>query len=649
MMAKFLLYGNAPNQKTGYGIQLAYLGEMLRQDGHEVAYVSTYGLQGGVSEWNGFRVYGSGFDSNCNDVIHMHASHWFRNDPDCWIITLIDVWILKNPLLADFNVLAWVPIDHETDYGPQRNVLEFFNMSGAVPVAMAPFGQRLLSQANLNPAYIPLTVDTSVYMPTPELPNGQNTREFMGIPEDAFLVSLVGMNKGWAKDRKGFNEAFWAFGLFDAMHPEANAHLYIHAEQTNIMDGMDLKEMAIGCRVQPHKITFGGGPNQYGLRLGYTPEMMAAMYTTTDVLLAPSHGEGFCVPIIEAQACGTPAIVNDFSAQQDLVDDEVGWKAVGQPEWDPVHQARYQQPLIIDIVDRLVDAFEADREKIAEACVARAREFDTRVVYERDWRPLIADLTREAIKPELEREPMPEKNAVAVIVPIKGRTEHIVPLAESFARTTNESEASLWFILDHGDRAASDECEKANDKYNGIHWIFSDASTCAEKWNYGFDLTSVEPWVFCTGDDVRFHEGWLDEARKWSSEFDVIGTNDTTGKVKNPFVARGIHADHFFVRRAYVEEYGACLDGPGVLAPECYRHWYTDTEIIKLARARGVFTPCLTSVVEHLHEGYDGLTMEDRLADPLLKIPVEAQPQDQQTWLSRMPLVEQQRTTRGKI
>ena len=302
MMAKFLLYGNAPNQKTGYGIQLAYLGEMLRQDGHEVAYVSTYGLQGGVSEWNGFRVYGSGFDSNCNDVIHMHASHWFRNDPDCWIITLIDVWILKNPLLADFNVLAWVPIDHETDYGPQRNVLEFFNMSGAVPVAMAPFGQRLLSQANLNPAYIPLTVDTSVYMPTPELPNGQNTREFMGIPEDAFLVSLVGMNKGWAKDRKGFNEAFWAFGLFDAMHPEANAHLYIHAEQTNIMDGMDLKEMAIGCRVQPHKITFGGGPNQYGLRLGYTPEMMAAMYSTTDVLLDPSHGEGFCVPIIEAQA-----------------------------------------------------------------------------------------------------------------------------------------------------------------------------------------------------------------------------------------------------------------------------------------------------------------------------------------------------------
>src|SRR6185369_10387165 len=313
---------------------------------------------------------------------------------------------------------------------------------------MAPFGHKLLSQANLNPVYIPLTVDTSVYKPTLELTNGQNTREFLGIPEDAFMVSLVGMNKGWAKDRKGFNEALWAFGLFDALHPEANAHLYIHAEKTGVMDGMDLSEMAIGCRVQPHKITFGGGPNQYGLRLGYTPEMMAAMYTTTDVLLAPSHGEGFCVPIIEAQACGTPAIVNDFSAQHDLVDEEVGWRVVGQPEWDPAHLARYQQPLIIDIVDRLEDAFKADRVQMAEACIERAAEFDTRVVYERDWRPLIADLTAKAIKPELDREPMPENKAVTVIVPIHDRTSHIDPLIESFEKTTPKGEAELCFVCD---------------------------------------------------------------------------------------------------------------------------------------------------------------------------------------------------------
>jgi hypothetical protein len=43
------------------------------------------------------------------------------------------------------------------------------------------------------------------------------------------------------------------------------------------------------------------------------------------------------------------------------------------------------------------------------------------------------------------------------------------------------------------------------------------------------------------------------------------------------------------------------------------------------------------------------MTMEERMADPLLRIPVNAQPKDQETWMERMPLVEQQRTTRANI
>ena len=70
-------------------------------------------------------------------------------------------------------------------------------------------------------------------------------------------------------------------------------------------------------------------------------------------------------PAYRAQACGTPAIVTDFSAQSELVPDECGWRVVHQPEWDPAHQARYGQPLIVDIVDRLVDAYKADRETMA--------------------------------------------------------------------------------------------------------------------------------------------------------------------------------------------------------------------------------------------------------------------------------------------
>jgi glycosyltransferase involved in cell wall biosynthesis len=42
------------------------------------------------------------------------------------------------------------------------------------------------------------------------------------------------------------------------------------------------------------------------------------------VLNAVSLGEGFGIPVLEAQACGTPVIVGDWCAHEDLC--FAGWK-----------------------------------------------------------------------------------------------------------------------------------------------------------------------------------------------------------------------------------------------------------------------------------------------------------------------------------
>ncbi len=641
---KFLIHGNAPTVKTGYGIQIAQLVEQLVKDGHQPACSSTYGIQGGVETWNGIRVYGCGYDVNSNDRVHMHARHWFGDEPG-WLITVIDVWAMQNPLLAEMNVAAWVPIDHFTSVGPQPNVREFFERTGAVPVAMSRFGENLLMRAGLDPVYVPLSVDTSVLKPTPVLSNGVLPRELLGIPDDAFLVGMVAMNKGWARDRKGFNEAFWAFAMFDREHPEANAYLYVHADAPGGAEGINLRELAIHAGIQPHKIVFAGGPDQYGYYLTYTPEMMAAVYTAMDVLLAPSHGEGFCVPLIEAQACGTPVIATNFSAQTELVTDETGWLVEGQPEWDPAHRALYKCPLIGDVLNGLEFAWKADRAAMADACVAFAAQYDVAAVYENYWKPFIAELEAKPAVLELDREPMPEKDAVAVIVPIHDRTKNIPGLVASFQEHTRRGEATLYLVSDKPIMADDIEDDSFGARFSGLKRTRGES--CAEGWNSGYEQTT-EPWVLLVGDDVRFHEGWLDAARKLSGEFDVIGTNDTAGAVKNPRVANGSHADHFFVRRAYVEEYGACLDGPGVLAPEVYGHWFTDMEMVKLAKARGVFAPCLESIMEHLHPGYDG-DEAARAADPTYMAAVERQEADEATFRDRLPLIEMQRTTRGRL
>jgi hypothetical protein len=226
------------------------------------------------------------------------------------------------------------------------------------------------------------------------------------------------------------------------------------------------------------------------------------------------------------------------------------------------------------------------------------------------------------------------------VVPVMARPGNVWPLVESLIETTKQ--ANVYFVCDPTDHEEIDAVTAAMSKSTAVHLLLSkEGHTYAVKTNVAYRNTT-EPWLFVCGDDVRFHPGWLEEARKLSDRFDVIGTNDSAGKPKNLDVAAGRHADHWFVRRAYVDTYGASLDGPGTVTAEVYHHWYVDKEVVELAKARHVFTPCLASVVEHLHPGYDG--REDlRAADSTYTKAQEHADEDRQTFMSRAPLIAMQR------
>lgn len=102
-------------------------------------------------------------------------------------------------------------------------------------------------------------------------------------------------------------------------------------------------------------------------------------------------------------------------------------------------------------------------------------------------------------------------------------------------------------------------------------------------------------WFFLGADDLAFRAGWLDAALNVADGFDVIGTND----LHNADVLNGSHATHSLVRNSYVRN--GVIDVPDVCLFEGYRHNWCDTEFIATATTRGVFKPCLDSVVEHLH------------------------------------------------
>ena len=376
------LSSNTPGAPTGYGQQGEYLVERMLKHGMKVAALSNYGLEGSVTELQignkKIPHYPRGFSPYSDDVIPAHHQHFRRgkeNLPNC-ILTLYDVWVYKNPNLKNLPIVSWVPLDHVT---LPPHVKKFLEQDNVEPVTMSPHGQRQLADVGIASNYIPHGVDTKTYKPTHTV-NGIDTRAFMGVKEDEFLVGMVAANKAnGIIHRKAFAENLMAFSMLLKEHPDAV--LYIHSEPSKIMQGFDLGNLIQAVGIPKDRVIF---PDPTQLRYGYSQEHLAALYTAFDVLLAPSYGEGFGVPTIEAQACGTRVIGSNWAATQDLVAED-GWLVNGIPFWDEGQSAWWQIPSVPSILDALRQAYQERGH--SQKSLEFAKQFDFDKVWREKWLP----------------------------------------------------------------------------------------------------------------------------------------------------------------------------------------------------------------------------------------------------------------------
>ena len=383
------LASNSPGTPTGYGQQAQYLVESLVKHGVKTAVLSNYGLEGSIQSYRtkhgDVQHYPRGVAPYSQDVLTTWFEHFRSQNPNLpgAILTLYDVWVY-NGWKDAVPVISWVPLDHVT-MPPQ--VAAFLKRPNVTPLAMSPHGQRQMADAGIDSTYIPHFIDTNVYKNTPNIVNefGEKvaTREFMGIPEDKFLVSIVAANKAnGLVHRKAYDSNLLAFSMFHKEHPDS--HLYIHADPAPTTGGFDLGVLLKAVGIPQDAVTIA---NREILRIGYPQEQLAAIYSASDVLLATSYGEGFGVPTIEAQACGTRVIGSNWAATQDLVSED-SWLVDGQPFWDEPQKAFFQVPGLNAIVEALNQAYEAPRGFSAEARKF-ALQFDVQTVWDEYWMPFL--------------------------------------------------------------------------------------------------------------------------------------------------------------------------------------------------------------------------------------------------------------------
>ena len=365
-------WSNAPWVSTGYGTQTKVNVPRIKALGHKVTLGANYGLSGAVLNLgNDEAIYPLGLDRSGNDVLGAHAAHCGADI----VITLYDSWAFRPNATSGVRWCPWAPVDHEPIPGPVRRALSV----AWQPIAYSRFGQREMQNAGLDAAYVPHCLDMNEYTPGDQA----ESRERLGLPQDVFVAAMVAANKG-TPSRKSFGEVAQAFRALLDKHDDCI--LYLHTHRGPEMSGIDLEDLLGAVGIPHDKVIFC---DPYHNLLGFPTPYMVDVYRSADVLLSPSMGEGFGLPILEAQACGCPVIVGDWTAMPELCFG--GWKVGGQRFFTPIGSFQYI-PFVGEITYALLEAYGWGREHYSEQARAGAMAYDADFVAQEYWKPVLASI-----------------------------------------------------------------------------------------------------------------------------------------------------------------------------------------------------------------------------------------------------------------
>jgi glycosyltransferase involved in cell wall biosynthesis len=182
-------------------------------------------------------------------------------------------------------------------------------------IAMSLWGKKIIKeQMGFDSVYIPHGVDTDVFKP---MTAEEKEKEKKGKPySDSFIVGAVGRNQY----RKMWNCAVKGFAGFAK---DKNDVCFLYHSDVNPAahsDGWIFEYIGIKYGCQNKMLPTFKNLNA-GTRFWIDDPMMNRIYNHFDVFMLLTGGEGFGIPILEAQAAGIPVITTDYTTGRELVGD----------------------------------------------------------------------------------------------------------------------------------------------------------------------------------------------------------------------------------------------------------------------------------------------------------------------------------------
>ena len=364
-MARILIVSHSPYSTTGYGRVVRGLAGSLQAAGNQIVCLGI-----GNNPTSKLLPYpvieGKGISAEAiAETIRSHRVDVLLTIGDPWMFEAVSMMPERRGILW----MAYYPIDGY----PLPVNWKHWAMAVDVPVVFSKFARDVVQAATGK---------------APELIyHGVNTKTFSTVDREKakelahvaghFVVGTVARNQM----RKNIPALIKAFARF--AKGKDDALLYLH---TQLKGEFDIAELVRNHGIEEKtRITGEIGPDK-----GVSDHLLATVYRALDVFVLPTMAEGFGLPIMESQACGTPALVTDFSACPELVPDPIQRLKVK----DTLTMARNFEQAIVDVDDIVekLNVLYSDRNRLKELgykCHQFAQSFEWEIAY-RQFNELLA-------------------------------------------------------------------------------------------------------------------------------------------------------------------------------------------------------------------------------------------------------------------
>lgn len=328
-MTSILAIGDSVRSKTGYGkvsqyvfrhflktrpdMQIRQIGWQHSEPPERVLITDQAGMVGNVEL----------FPPHTFDTFHLESTimHINGTKPDMVynsndIFTSSTLVRRKNELNHRLFLVNYGVIDAPASADWYRETI----LGTDVPVTPSKYGYEQLKKITDQGLYIPHGVDTTIFKPTD---NKELLKMQCGL-QNKFIYGVVHRN------------------IFRKLLPlviESFAHLkYRHGLKDIVLclvtDPREQSGFPIDQLAKYYNLSISWNwhvpadiylhPAHLNYTISLTEEQLAEAYNMFDVLVSATMSEGFGLPTIEAQACGTPVIIPNHSSNTELVEGH-GW------------------------------------------------------------------------------------------------------------------------------------------------------------------------------------------------------------------------------------------------------------------------------------------------------------------------------------